>query len=155
MDDDWLDGSGWINVLKQSFVNTPGRIDSFIKCSNGKRKRYAHQITLASLIALAEEAFSQHQCQTLEYEECKSLLYWLTVIEMETLLLMFVRSLRESDFELFVRCIRDMLPWLFALDHTNYARWMSVFFYDLTNIQNYATDVFLHFKNGAFTIKKI
>ena len=58
MDDDWLDGSGWINVLKQSFVNTPGRIDSFIKGSNVKRKRYAHQITLASLIVLAEEAFS-------------------------------------------------------------------------------------------------
>ena len=40
---------------------------------------------------------------------------------------MFVRSLREAKFHLFVRCVDDLIPWLFALDHVKASGFSSRF----------------------------
>ena len=47
---------------------------------------------------------------------------------------MFVRSLRETDFPLFKKCLEDMRPWLASLDHIHYFRWLSVFLNDLDSL---------------------
>ena len=33
----WLDGSGWVDVFKKAFINTPGRVESFLKGTNMNR----------------------------------------------------------------------------------------------------------------------
>ena len=53
--------------------------------------------------------------------------YWNTTIELEGMLLNFVRTLRESDFSLYVQVLEEICPWLFALDLVHYARWLLVF----------------------------
>ena len=76
---------------------------------------------------MAKNAFDQRDDKKLSCEdwqnECRKCSvnaeYWFTVIELEVLLFMLVRSLRESNFDLFVRCIQDIVPWMFALDHTH------------------------------------
>ena len=45
-----------------------------------------------------------------------------------------------------------MLSWTFALDHMNYARWMSVFICGLKSL--YGKDVYNQFCKGHFTVKK-
>ena len=47
------------------------------------------------------------------------------------LTLMTVRSFRESNLDLPLACLKEAVPMCFALDHTNYARWLSVFIQDL------------------------
>ena len=66
---------------------------------------------------------------------------------------MFVKSVRSADFDLFVRCLEDILPWVFALDHVNYARWLAVFVQDLKRIPN-QRNVFHEFLRGRFTVQK-
>ena len=58
-------------------------------------------------------------------EQSATAKFWFSTIKLETLLFMFVRSLRESNFDLFIPCLEEMLPWMCALDHTNYARFVA------------------------------
>ena len=58
-------------------------------------------------------------------------LYWCRVLDLELCVLQLVRSLREPNFHLNVESLGQIVPWVFALDHTNYARWLSVHIRDM------------------------
>ena len=53
--------------------------------------------------------------------------YWFQMILLEIVLFVFIRSLREANFEMFVTFIKAIVPWMFALDHVHYARMLPVF----------------------------
>ena len=38
--------------------------------------------------------------------------------------MIYVRAIREGDFLLYA--LTKIVPWFFALGHTNYARWISI-----------------------------
>ena len=100
-------------------INLNGFADNSLTCSGDagtKRSRYAHQLTLAFLTTLANEAFKSQTGYTdfiawkadLE-RKCTTSEYWFSFIELEKLLFIFFCSLRESKFDLF-RCFQEMLP---------------------------------------------
>ena len=133
----WLQGSGWVDILKKLEINTAGRIESFLSGTNVKRSRYAHQVSLASLTYLSNIAF-QDQIEFNSYIWCNETMkrsvnvcYWLTVIDMEPILFMFIKSIRITDFYLFVRSLSDIIPWMLSLNHINYSRWLPVFLNDM------------------------
>ena len=43
--------------------------------------------------------------------------YWFRLIQLETLLFTFIKSLRDDDFELFLDCLKSINKWMFSLDH--------------------------------------
>ena len=53
--------------------------------------------------------------------------YWLLYIEMVQVLLLFIRATRENDWQLHLSAVRSMLPWFFAADRVNYARYGSIY----------------------------
>ena len=55
-------------------------------------------------------------------KKCPQFLYWATVLDFELVCLQLVRAIREADFSLYLKGIREFLPWMFALDSHNYAR---------------------------------
>lgn len=60
--------------------------------------------------------------------------YWDTILNMEILGLIFVRAHREQDFPLCVESLKALVPWFFALDHQNYARWIPVHIRDMESL---------------------
>ena len=46
------------------------------------------------------------------------------------------------------------MPWMFAMDHVNYARWLSVHIRDLGALEETHRDVFRHFSSEAFVAGK-
>jgi hypothetical protein len=52
---DWLDGSGWVEILVKADINTPGRAESMLQGRHVKQCRYTHQVTYAALCLLPEE----------------------------------------------------------------------------------------------------
>jgi len=70
------------------------------------------------------------------------------------ILLVFVRSIREGDFDLFVETLKQMVPWFFALDHVNYARWLPVHLKDMVSLNGRHPDIYEHFKRGCFVVRK-
>ena len=46
-----------------------------------------------------------------------------TTLQLELLVLTFIKSLRTGNFTLYVDNLTKLVPWFFILHHTNYARW--------------------------------
>ncbi|KAK3737069.1 hypothetical protein QZH41_013876, partial [Actinostola sp. cb2023] len=162
----WLDGSGWTEVLSTANVATQGVVDSFITASHLTRTRRAHQITAASLHILQQKAYQQYasvSCPEVkpfdEWKEdmlkkCPQFLYWDRVLELEINCLQLVRAFREADFFLYIEALINIVPWMFALDHINYARWLSVHIRDMCELPIQHPNVFRRFCDGSFVVHK-
>ena len=62
----WLEDSGWTSALVQANIASPGVVNSFVKGSNVKRTRRAHQVTAAALYSLLTQAYDDYkQTETL------------------------------------------------------------------------------------------
>lgn len=166
---DWLQGSGWIQALVQAEVATAGTADSFLRAAHVGRTRRAHQVTAATLHILQHNAHSKYTERAnagdeealdfdawcnLRAENCPQFQYWTTVLLLELSILLYVRSLRESNFTLYLDALAELAPWLFALDHTNYARWLPVHLRDMIGLPEKHPDVVVRFNAGHFTAKK-
>ena len=69
-------------------------------------------------------------------------------------ILVFVRSIREGNFHLCVQSLRNLLKWFFALDHTNYARWLTIHVFDLISLPITHPDVYQQMLKGFFSFAK-
>ena len=67
---------------------------------------------------------------------------------------MLVRSIRESNFISYVDILMQVCPWMFALDHVHYARWLSVFIHSLQELPQRHLLIYKSFLDGHFTSKK-
>jgi len=149
---DFLDGSGWTSALADADVTTPGKAESLLKSSHVKRARHVHIVTCSTLWILLHQAYDEY-CQaesepssyedwcTRQKEKCPQFKYWHTVMEMQLLLLIFVRSLREGNFQMYLASLSAIVPWFFALDHTHYCRWLPVHIRDMSTLEARLPDV--------------
>lgn len=163
----WLEDSGWTNALVEAKIANPGVANSFIKASNVKRARRAHQVTASALYALLNKAYveSEHEmaledassfnkwCQE-RMESSPHFQFWHITLQLELLYLVFVRSFRESDFELYLDAVQKLAAWCFALDHTNYARWLPVHLQDMLSLEEELPYVYHQFLNHGFVVQK-
>ena len=157
---DWLEGSGWLGVFNKVKISTHGRVDSFLLRSHVKRTRYAHLISLFALRSTAPEVLQESGCRF--NDDWKNQLksksvnarYGFSVPEFETLLFMFIRSLQSADFDLFCRCLKEIIRWIFALDHVHHSRWLSVFLHGLGSLEDTNENIFQNFMEVRFTVNK-
>ena len=77
---------------------------------------------------------------------------WGSYIEMVQLLLRFIRSSREGDWDLHVACLRDMMPWFFAYDRTNYSRYQSIYWYEMVQLKDRHPAAYIDMKNGQINV---
>lgn len=141
---DYLEGSGWTNVLTQAGIASSGTADSFLKTSHLTRTRHAHQVTALALAKLQEDAFQctegAHNSEAKEtwkqamVQKSPTFQYWDTVLNMELLGLIFIKSHREGNFALYIESLKALVPWFFALDHHNYARWIPIHIRDMESL---------------------
>ena len=114
-----------------------------------KRTIYAHQVSMALLIHLPILSF-QKQSTIKDYATWKAAQrshlvnaeYWFTVIELEALYFMFIKFVRIGDFDTFLECLKAIFPWFFALDHTQYARWMPILIQDFSTLERDHNETF-------------
>jgi hypothetical protein len=163
----WLDSSGWVQVISQAGIATSGTAESFIHASHIKRTRYAHSVTACTLYILQRRAYLlsiddilQNESQSFDNWCLKKdsvsiqFKYWNSALKLELLLFRFVRSIRQGNFSMFVEAMKDVVPWFFALDHTNYARWVTVHLRDMLTISSSHPEIASEFQHGRFTISK-
>lgn len=131
---DLLEDSGWTSALVQANIASTGTADSLIKASHVTKTRHAHQVTAASVHTLLHRAYTdytseataagtnvlslQRWCEVREQESVQ-FSYWLKILSLEITLLLFIRSLREGNFQLYMESLTQIVPWMFALDHTH------------------------------------
>lgn len=59
---------------------------------------------------------------------------WSSYIYLVKLLLTFIRATRESDWNLHLASVRKMMPWYFAYDRQNYARYLPAYWVEMVNL---------------------
>lgn len=160
----WLTGSGWNEVIVSAGISTPGKTLGILKGSHIKRCRYAHEVTLTAVHILLRKAYhnDESKVQSEAFDEwikrkrdsIPQFQFWITTMELEALLLLFVKSIRESNFEDFITILEKMCPWYFLMDHVNYARWLPIFIRDLKLLSSKHPDIYAQFKAGFFTARK-
>ncbi|KAG7177316.1 hypothetical protein Hamer_G000627, partial [Homarus americanus] len=156
MADSWLQGSGWEETLVQADFASPGTANSFKKAAHVTRTRRGHQFTAATLNILQHKAYGKYTedaqsngHEPLEFgvwcqqraECCPQFQYWATTLNLELSIIMFVRSLRESNFSLYMDALAELCQWFFALDHTHYSRWVPVHLKDMTELSDKHPDI--------------
>ena len=165
---EWLAASGWKHAIIKAEVSTEGTADSFTKVSHLTKTRHAHQATAAALYILQQKAYEKYKLDLtadeapLPFSEwCKRMceeqpqfLYWARVMELQLTVLRLVKSLREAKFDQYVTSLAQLMPWVFALDHINYARWLSVHIRDMCSLKETHPTVFEEFSSGAFVATK-
>ena len=81
--------------------------------------------------------------------------YWRLIINLQIEILVFVCSIREGNFHLYVQSLRNLLECFFALDHTNYARWLTIHVFNPILLPITHPDVYQQMLKGFFSFAKI
>lgn len=101
-------------------------------------------------------------------------MYWSLALELELLVLEFVRSIREGkvlsnlihrenndftniylgNFPVYVQVLGKLIPWMFVLDLSNYSRWLPVHIRDLLELERKHPSLHAEFLKGLFVVQK-
>lgn len=166
---DWLEDSGWTNALVQADIASSGTANSFIHANHVTKTHHAHQVIAASLYTLLQQAYNA-ECisddaippDSVSFEEwciqrAKASVhfdYWYKTLSLELLLLRYIRSIREGNFQLYVECLTQVVPWMFALDHTHCSRWLPLHIRDMMALKDKHPDVLAEFMSEHFVVHK-
>lgn len=71
------------------------------------------------------------------------------------MVLQFVKSLRNADFKLYIATLAQMMPWLFALNQTLYARWLPVHIKKMIELQHIHLDIYEEFMERKFVCAEV
>ena len=164
-DGSWLAGSGWTDAVAQAGITISARAESLVTLAHITPTRYAHQVTASSLYTLQHRAYKKYSESEKDAppfpEWCNhqagkflQFQFWNMTLKFELLILILVRSFRESDFRLYTAVLKEITPLMFALDRINYARWLPVHIRDMAELPN-KLHVYNEFVSGGkFTVQK-
>ena len=147
-------------ALTKANVASAGTADSFLKATSVTRTRRVHQITASTPYVLLTKSYTSYKESLGPEADVVSSTDWCLkkvtsfpqfhfgylTLQLELLLLAFVRSFREANFELYIDALSKMVPWFFSLDHTNYARWLPIHLRDMYRLNDVAPDVAAQFQ---------
>ena len=142
----WMEGSGWSRIMKESSVSSEGRVLGLEKGSNTSRGQWAHQVILAALHILRNRTYSiyvQESANPTSFAEWEKSMcthqpqfsYWNKVMQLEVIFMTFLHCQRQADFEMYIDTLSKIVSWMFHFNHFHYARWMSVHLHDLQNLE--------------------
>lgn len=62
-----------------------------------------------------------------------------------------IRASREGNWLLHLAMIQEMIPWYFAYDMQNYAKYLPIYYRQMSRLQTDHPAVYEHCMNGGFT----
>ena len=62
--------------------------------------------------------------------------FWMSYVDMVEIILGLLRSSREGDFLLHLASIMAMIPWCFSYDRLNYARYLPIYYAQMSNLDH-------------------
>ena len=80
--------------------------------------------------------------------------YWYLIVTLQTDILLYIRSLRESNYKLLIHPMKNLIKWVFSFDHYNYVRWTKVHIFDLMTLHSTCFDIYAQVLKGIFSFQK-
>ena len=159
---DVLRDSEWSRLLAHAKIFTPGVCDKLTSASHIKRTHRSHQITLAALHILKIKAFESRKDKTVGFDtwvnkmsrSSTMFFYWNLVQELKANVLIFIKSIRYRNWKMYVKSLKALCSWFFALNHHLYARWASLHISDIEVLQENGSNLIEEFDRGNFVVTK-
>ena len=79
--------------------------------------------------------------------------FWISYIDIMNIILNLIYATRIGDWLLYINSLKELLPWVFAYDRTNYARYLSVFLMDMVSLPSTHPEVYSQFLLGNFAVQ--
>ena len=79
--------------------------------------------------------------------------FWVSYLDLVEIMLGLLRSSREGNWHLHLYTIRSMIPWCFAYDRQNYAKYLSVYHSQMTALPEEHPQIYTHFTGGGFSVQ--
>ena len=79
--------------------------------------------------------------------------FWPSYLHLCELALNLIFGTRPGDWELYLACIEEVIPWAFAYDRLNYARYLIPFLNDMRELQSSKPEVYGAFLSGEFSVQ--
>ena len=109
---DWLEESGWYNLLPDVEIASAGEAESFLNASHVTRTRYSHQVTAATLRILVTKTYGKHSIEKKTISDFKTwrkdkesqypqFYFWSQTPKLQLLVMSFIRSICSGDFNLY------------------------------------------------------
>lgn len=132
------------------------------------KTRHAHQVTAASIHTLLHRAYAEYKHEVaaetnvlsleqwceVRAQESVQFYYWLKTVSLEIVMLLYVRSIREGNFQLYLESLTEIVPWMFILDRTHYSRWLPVHIRDMMLLSEKHPAILAEFQAGKFAVHK-
>ena len=124
----------------------------FLSASSVTKTRQGHQITASCLYKLLKNAYEYYNkgavanadailsFETWFQKRLKGnpqFHFWHLVLSMELTILSLVRTFREANITLYCQALCALIPFFFANNNVNYARWLPVHLKDLFILKSY------------------
>ena len=143
----FIEGSGLREILEACLLATIG-VGAVVEVNQIKRARYCIHVTFRSLYQKLVDAVKADRSTLdpwkwlVEKSLSSSMAHYRSLVtNFQIEILVFVRSIREGNFHLYVQPLRNVLKWLFALDYTNYARCLAIHVFNLISLPTTHPDV--------------
>ncbi|KAG1673900.1 Kinesin-like protein KIF12 [Nymphon striatum] len=79
--------------------------------------------------------------------------FWMSYIDMVELMLKLLRASREGNWKLHLTSIHEMIPWCFSYDNINYARYLSAYYAEMTNLPEEHPEIHDYLEAGGFSVQ--
>ncbi|CAH0687786.1 unnamed protein product [Spodoptera exigua] len=138
---------------------TPEAMDELLQtqiqnASNQAAYDVNETIELPDLLSRIMNGYKEFCNQTLIGAHGKTAQFYYQYCELINLYHRFSRSIRTSNFELYVDSIYNMSDIFFALNQPNYARWSLLYLSNLINLYTNNSSLIAEFRRGAFGIRR-
>ena len=114
-----IEGSGLDKIMALCGLSIVG-MDSLVSVNHIKRARYCIQVAVYIMFSLLASAHKESgdkdpvlQWLKNQREESKMCHYWHIIIDLMLNLLIFVRSVREGNFSLYVSSLKQVVKWYY------------------------------------------
>ena len=79
--------------------------------------------------------------------------FWFSFLDMCEILFNLLYATRSGQWYLYVAAVRQSLPWFFAYDRTNYSRYLTTHFQDLSSLEVDFPFIYEEFTKGNFSVQ--
>ena len=161
-----LQNSGWTGAITEAGIAALGTAESFLTAASITRTRQMHQITACGLYKLWKAAYADYCAvevgQRLDFEawresrklQSPQFQFWNLVLSMELTIFLLIRALREANFSLCCQSLTELIPYFFANNNVNHARWLPIHLRDMLTLKEKHPKVAEEFEMGRFVIHK-
>jgi hypothetical protein len=87
-------------------------------------------------------------------QEGATFTFWSSYLNMIELLLLHTRATRTGHWQLHLSTLQSMIPWFFAYDHRNYARYLPAYLTEMGALSSTHPEVFEYLKSGNFSVQR-